>query len=49
MKKVTRNAKPVFNIDEAQKEYKQLLVSKENNERLRELKSIIDYFNYGIT
>ena len=35
-------------IEELTKEYRTLLVSKENPKRLEELKKYLDYFNYGI-
>jgi hypothetical protein len=37
-----------FSIDNARKELNSLLVSRENNKRLEELKRRLDYFDVGI-
>jgi len=42
-----QNPKPAT-IDEIEKEIKFLLVSKTDNQRLKELQKKIDYFNWGI-
>ena len=39
---------PQPTMEQLQKELKELLVSKENPKRLKELQKKIDYFNWGI-